>query len=58
MEVSRQRKAYLYWKANKENIRQRIITNFNLDKDWKGIKQRRNNETKYINLETSTKKIW
>ena len=38
MEVSRQRKAYLYWKANKENIRQRIITNFNLDKDWKGIK--------------------
>ena len=43
MEVSRQRKAYLYWKANKENIRQRIITNFNLDKDWKGIKQRRNN---------------
>ena len=38
MEVSRQRKTYLYWKANKENIRQRIITNFNLDKDWKGIK--------------------
>ena len=28
---------YLYWKKNKESIRQRIISSFNLSKDWKGI---------------------
>jgi|TARA_Y100000289_G_C3829891_1_gene103053 hypothetical protein len=35
MEVSRSKTAYLYWKANKEKIRQRIIKSFGLPKDFK-----------------------
>ena len=33
-----QHDTYLYWKKNKESIRQRIISSFNLSKDWKGIR--------------------
>ena len=38
MDKHEQYSTYLYWKNNKEEIRQRIISTFNLDKDWKGIK--------------------
>ena len=34
MDKHEQYSTYLYWKNNKEEIRQRIISTFNLDKDF------------------------
>jgi hypothetical protein len=31
-------KSHKWWLANKQNIKQRIIKNFGLPKNWQGIK--------------------